>query len=119
MMIDDNESITKLVTKYLTLKKHEITTSNNSRKGLELFKNGKFDLLLLDIAMPEFSGIDIIDDLVKDGRIHNDKVVLFTASSISNAEIDALIEKGVRAVLKKPVKLEEMLNTLTKIAAAC
>ncbi len=112
MIIDDNESITKLVSKYLTLKKHDVTTSNNPKEGLNIFKNGKFDALLLDIAMPEFSGFDIIKDLEKDGRINKDKVIVFTASSISNEDVNNLVSRGVKAVLKKPVKLEDLLCTL-------
>lgn len=112
MIIDDNESITKLISKYLTLKKHEVTSSNNSKEGLKIFRDGKFDVLLLDIAMPEFSGFDIIVDLEKDGRINKEKVIVFTASSISNEEINELINKGVKAILKKPLKLEDLLSTI-------
>jgi two-component system, OmpR family, response regulator len=112
MIIDDNESITKLISKYLTLKKHEVSVSNNSREGLRIFRDGKFDALLLDIAMPEFSGFDIIIDLEKDGRITKEKVIVFTASSISNEEITDLINRGVKAILKKPLKLEELLSTI-------
>ena len=49
--------------------------------GLERIRNDKFDFILLDIAMPEFSGWDILQSLKKDGLVESKNIVIFTASS--------------------------------------
>ena len=66
LMVDDNQDITDLVSKFLTAKGLDNVVTNDPRDGLERIKNEDFDVILLDIAMPEFSGHDIIEELEKE-----------------------------------------------------
>jgi two-component system, OmpR family, response regulator len=54
---------------------------NDGQKGLDCIRNEKFDLVLLDLAMPEFSGIDVIKSLKEEGAIESKNIDIFTASS--------------------------------------
>jgi two-component system, OmpR family, response regulator len=112
LLIDDNESITEMLSKYLTTKGHQCAVSNDGRNGLTLILEKKFDVVLLDLAMPEFTGEDVVDHLQKNGKINDQKIILFTASSIQDEEIDDLIRKGVHSCIKKPVKLDALLNAM-------
>ncbi|SMH70760.1 response regulator [Candidatus Nitrosotalea okcheonensis] len=112
LLIDDNESITEMMSKYLRGKGHECIVTNDGRNGLTLIEQEKFDVILLDLAMPEFTGVDVIDHLYKNGEIGKHKIILFTASSITDEEIQKLIKKGAHSCLKKPVKLEVLLKTM-------
>ena len=112
LLIDDNETITEMMSKYLTAKGHQCSVANDGRSGLALINGKKFDVVLLDLAMPDFTGVDVIEDLSKSGKIKNNKIILFTASSISDGEIDALIKKGAHSCLKKPVKLAVLLQVI-------
>jgi len=95
---------------------HEVVVANDGRTGLSLLENDKFDATILDISMPEFSGIDVVDALNESGRIKEQKVVILTASSSSNEELDKLKEKGVREVLKKPLQLDSLVATLEAVS---
>ena len=112
LLIDDNETITEMMAKYLTAKSHQCSVANDGRTGLALINEKKFDVVLLDLAMPEFTGVDVIENLYKSGKIKEQKIILFTASSITDGEIDALIKKGAHSCLKKPVKLAVLLNVI-------
>jgi CheY-like chemotaxis protein len=112
LLIDDNETITEMMSKYLTAKGHQCSVANDGRSGLVLVTERKFDVVLLDLAMPEFTGIDVIEDLNKSGKIKDNKIILFTASSITDGEIDNLIKKGAHSCLKKPVKLAVLLQVI-------
>lgn len=112
LLIDDNETITEMMSKYLTAKGHQCSIANDGRTGLTLLNENKFDVTLLDLAMPDFTGVDVIDNLHQSGKIKDNKVILFTASSITDREIDALIKKGAHSCLKKPVKLAVLLQVL-------
>ena len=54
---------------------------NDGQEGLECIRNNKFDLILLDVAMPEFSGENVIESLKQDELIESKNIVIFTASS--------------------------------------
>ncbi len=113
--IDDNEDLLNLCDIALSSDGHEYTGINNGKDGLEAIKNEKFDLLLLDLSMPDFSGEDVINALLKDGLMNKQKVVIFTAMSPEKDVIDQFLEKGVHSVLKKPVEPDVLLDFIHKI----
>ena len=112
LLVDDNKGITDLLSKFLIGKGYQCTTSNDGRNALNVIQGKRYDVILLDVAMPEFSGYHVIDALEKDGKLSHEKVILFTASSISNEEVDELIKRGVHSCLRKPVSLEELLQSI-------
>src|SRR3989338_551280 len=100
LIIDDNKDITKMFSKYMTIKGHLCSVVNDGRSGLDLIENKTFDAIILDLAMPEFSGSDIIDALYKSGKIKNQNIVTLTASSISDEDESNMKSKGVSLCLK-------------------
>jgi len=86
--IDDSEELLGLCEVILTSEGHEYTGIDNGRDGLQAIKDEKFDVVLLDLSMPEFTGEDVMDALVKDGIMNKQKVVIFTAASPRKKEIE-------------------------------
>jgi len=113
--IDDNEDLLELCETYLNSVGHEYTGINNGREGLQAIKDKKFDVVLLDLSMPEFSGMDVIDALVKDGIMNKQKVVIFTATSPAKKEIEEFLEKGAHSILKKPVDPDDLAKFVSKL----
>ena len=110
LLIDDNDDITKMLQKYMTLKGHSCSVANNGLSGLDLINKQTFDVIILDIAMPTFSGNDVIDALHKNGRIKNQNIVTLTAS-ILTGDIESLLKsKGVNLCLKKPIDPDVLLE---------
>jgi CheY-like chemotaxis protein len=129
LIIDDSHDITDLFVKVLSTVGHEVVSAESGREGLEMIlsssssdsnNNGssRFDLIFLDIAMPDFSGLDVIDRLVESGKIRENTVVLFTASSITDAEVAELIKKGVHSCLRKPVRIETLFGKIEEVGRA-
>ena len=112
LIIDDNKDITKMFSKYMTIKGHSCSVVNDGRSGLNLIENKTFDVVILDLAMPEFSGSDVIDALCKSGKIKNQNIVTLTASIISDEEESTLKSKGVHSCLKKPIDPDVLLDHL-------
>ncbi len=115
--IDDNQDLLNLCEIALSSEGHEYTAIDNGREGLQAIKDKKFDLVLLDLSIPDFSGVDVIDALVKEGIIDKQKVVIFTASSATEKEYGPLLEKGAHSIIKKPLDVDALLETVKKIAS--
>jgi DNA-binding response OmpR family regulator len=114
LIVDDNSDITRMFWKYLTVKGYECVISNNGVNGLNLIKNQSFDYVILDMTMPDFGGHDIIESLEKEDSLKNKKIVILTATSMSNMEIEHLTKKiGIASFLKKPVQPSELLQILS------
>ncbi len=110
LIIDDNKDITKMFAKYMTIKGHSCSVANDGRSGLNLIENKIFDVVILDLAMPEFSGTDIIEALHKSGKIKKQNIVTVTASALGGEIESTLKSKGVRLCLKKPINPNVLLG---------
>ncbi len=113
--IDDNEDILSLCEITLSSEGHEYTGINNGKEGLQAIRDKKFDLLLLDLSMPNFSGMDVIDALVKEGIMNKQKVAILTATSPTKEEMDLFLEKGAHSVLKKPLDPDDLSKFVNKL----
>ena len=100
-MIDDDIEITKAVETIITSMGHDFQCTNDPRDGLKLIREQDQDMVILDLSMPEFSGVDIINDLVKDGTLKRKKIVIMTASAVGDKELDGLVDLGGSFFLKK------------------
>jgi len=116
LIIDDNVSITNMFAKLAEMKGHECVISNDGKSGLSLLENQIYDATILDVSMPEFSGIDVVNALAESGRIKEQTIVVLTASSSSNDDLDELVKKGVKVCLKKPMPVHTILATLVDLA---
>ncbi len=114
--IDDNQDLLELCEVALSSEGYEYTAIDNGKEGLQAIKDKKFDLVLLDLSMPEFSGEDVIDALVKDGIMNKQKIVIFTAANPTKKEIDQFLEKGAHSVLKKPLDVDQFIAHVQKIS---
>jgi len=115
--IDDNEDLLNLCEITLTSDGHEFTGISNGRDGLKAIRDEKFDAVLLDLSMPDFSGVDVIDVLVKEGIMNKQKVVIFTGTSPTKKEIDQFLEKGIHSVLKQPLDADFLSEFICKLEA--
>jgi len=113
--IDDNEDLLSLCEITLSSEGHEYTGINNGKEGLQAIRDKKFDLLLLDLSMPNFSGSDVIDALVKEGIMNKQKVVILTAASPTKEEMGLFLEKGAHSVLKKPYDPDALAKFVSKL----
>jgi len=112
LIVDDNTSITGLLSKVLKFQGIESDVSNDGRNGLDLIERNKYDAVILDISMPEFTGIDVVNALNESGKIKENKIIILSASIRSDKDLLALKEKGVHSVLKKPVEIDTLLSIL-------
>lgn len=116
LIVDDNEQITKMLTTFLELKEHECTVANDGKEGLDLIKENRHDVILLDLAMPEFDGYAVIKDLEENNMLKDHKIIVFTASTITPEELDELVKRGVTTYILKPIDIDILHSKLVDTA---
>ena len=94
---------------------HECTGCHFGKDGLELIRKQQFDIVLLDLSMPEFCGLDVLNALEKDGIANKQKIVVFTATNPSEEEYRSILKKGVHSILKKPLDIDMLMDHINKI----
>ena len=100
LVIDDNKEITEVIGYYCNSAKDvDCQVINEGKEGLESIRNAEFDLIMLDLAMPDFSGVDIIKTLKQDRLIESKNIVIFTSSSDPRV-YEEIKNSGVRDIQK-------------------
>ena len=113
--IDDNPDIIKFVDLTVTSMGHDFSSTDNGKDGLKMIQENQYDVVLLDLSMPEFSGVDVINELNKQNLVKNQKIVVFTASSVSDANIEDLKKKGVHSYLTKPIDIDSLMEKINEL----
>ncbi len=114
-IIDDEVSNIGILAKFLKIKGHESVTTIKGKEGLSFLENEIFDVTLLDVDIPDMSGIDIVNALHESGRIKDQKIIIFSAANMEEKVLDDLKGKGVIDILKKPMDLSELITKLEEI----
>ncbi len=118
LMIDDDAEITEAVRDVVKMAGHDFQSTNDPRDGLKLIREQDQDMIFLDLSMPEFSGIDIIKNLEKDGKIKEKKIVVMTASTVGDEELNGLVDLGIHSFLKKPVDIDAILDKIDEVISS-
>lgn len=102
LVADDNKVNRLLLTRSLELQGHRVSSAENGRVALDLLRAEAFDLLLLDMEMPEMDGFQVLEQLAADTTLR-DLPVIVTSSLEGVASIVRCIELGADDYLHKPV----------------
>jgi len=102
LVVDDNKVNRLLLSRNIELMGHRVAAAENGRVALELLRREAFDLLLLDIEMPEMDGFQVLEQLARDLQLR-DLPVIVTSSLEGLDNIVRCIELGAEDYLQKPV----------------
>ncbi len=106
LLVEDEESLRDAIKLNLELENYEVVTTGSGKDALKLYYEQHFNLLLLDVMLPEVDGFQICDQV----RLTNMKVpiIFLTAKDTATDRITGL-KKGADDYLTKPFVLEELL----------
>ena len=102
LVADDNKVNRLLLARTLELQGHVVESAANGRVALEMLRAGNFDLVLLDMEMPEMNGFEVLEHLHADRRLR-DVPVIVTSSLEGLGHVVRCIELGAEDYLSKPV----------------
>jgi adenylate cyclase len=102
LVVDDNKVNRLLLTRSLELQGHSVATAENGRLALEMLRRSGFDLVLLDMEMPEMDGFQVLEQMKNDLQLR-DLAVIVTSSLEGIDHVVRCIELGAEDYLPKPV----------------
>src|SRR5256886_1862941 len=111
LVVDDDSLLRKLVTEQLSRSDFAATPAANARECLQLLREADYDVVLLDIMMPDMSGLEALREIRK--LEDPPEVVMLTADTSLSTGIEAM-RHGAYDYLTKPATLDEMEAVLRK-----
>ena len=114
LIIDDEASLRQTMARILQRAGYEVTTAANGQEGLALVSEHLFDLLYLDIRMPDINGLELLKTI--HAKFPELPVILFTAQPDLNSAVEAL-RRGATDYLLKPLKPQTVIDRTRAILA--
>jgi adenylate cyclase len=102
LVVDDNKMNRLLLARGLEQQGHRVSFAENGRQALEMLRAQGFDLVLLDVLMPEMDGYQVLDQLMADTELRNVPVVMVSAVGELESVVKC-IEMGAEDYLSKPI----------------
>lgn len=105
LIIEDEEKIARFIELELSHEGYETEKSFNGRDGLEMIEKNHFDLILLDIMLPEINGLEVLRRIRRSSEI---PVIILTARDAVMDKVSGL-DMGANDYITKPFAIEELL----------
>lgn len=112
MVVEDNELNMKLFHDLLEANGYNIVQTPDGRNALDLARQHKPDLILMDIQLPEVSGLDVTKWIKEDPELKDIPVIAVTAHAMRGYE-EKIIQGGCEAYISKPISIENFLETVS------
>jgi len=113
LLVEDNPVNQKVATGILARCGHHVTVAQNGREALEVLERQVFDLVFMDIQMPEMDGLEATRRIRADGRWEDLPVIAMTAHALESDRQQCL-SSGMNDCLVKPVGIEKVEKTVNR-----
>jgi two-component system alkaline phosphatase synthesis response regulator PhoP len=112
LLVEDEENLHETLRLNLEMEGYEVTSAFDGSEALHKVTNEYFDLIILDIMLPELDGISVTESI----RVnHNDVPILMLSARNTSADKVLGLKKGADDYLTKPFNLEELLLRVGKL----
>ncbi len=111
LIVDDDAELRANIREVLVEDGHETFEAADGSDALAQATSGNFNIILLDVMMPNMSGMDILPDLKKNSP--RSKIIMITAFATVGNAVEA-IKKGACDYISKPFKIDELLITINR-----
>ncbi|HOP62644.1 MAG TPA: ATP-binding protein [Spirochaetota bacterium] len=117
LLVEDDRVNSLMIHRLLEKKNHIITDASNGFEAIEQLNRSDFDLILMDIQMPEMNGLDAIREIRKKerfGKKSDVKVIALTAYAMAG-DREKFLEEGFNEYITKPVDIEKLNSAILRL----
>ncbi|MDM8541546.1 response regulator [Desulfococcaceae bacterium HSG9] len=113
LVAEDNDTNLKMVLDMLSVQEHEVIVARNGQEAVDLAKQHKFDLILMDMRMPVMDGLEATRRLREMPELEDIPIIALTASAGTEAA-EEQIAAGCTEHLAKPIRTKELFEALAR-----
>ncbi len=113
MVVEDNEKNRKLVRVVLKSKGYNVIEATTGEEALNILKNQKPNIILMDIQLPGIDGLTLIKQIKADAATKEIPIIAVTAYAMKGDE-QKILDTGCEAYMSKPINTQELPLTIEK-----
>jgi len=118
LVVEDSPAIMELVRFLLTTFGYESRGAGDGFEALKIAKENRFDLILLDIQLPEFDGLEVLKEIKKIPEIQRTPVIALTAHAMQGDEA-RFLKAGCSGYISKPIDIGRFKSILDICTGGC
>ncbi len=119
LLAEDNPVNQMLATRMLEKRGHTVQIAATGRAALEAVRNKRFDLVLMDVQMPEMDGIAATRAIRRDEQDRGGHIpIVAMTARVMEGDREACLAAGMDAYLPKPIKMETLFSVIDRVVAA-
>lgn len=113
LLAEDNELNQMMITDLLELEGHEVTVAGDGRKVVDLWQNGEYDLIFMDVRMPEMSGLDATETIrrMEEGSGGHIPIIAVTANALKE-DLQECLAAGMDDCITKALDTQELMRKM-------
>ena len=111
MIVEDNELNMKLFNDLLRANGYDTMPMRNGHEALDALKTHKPDLIIMDIQLPEVSGLEVTKTIKQDDNLRDIPVIAVTAFAMKGDE-ERILQGGCEGYLSKPISVATFVETV-------
>jgi len=108
--IDDSPQICDLYKDMFTADDHTVRSINSGKKGLALVLKNDYDLILLDMYMPDYTGMQFLRELKNKKPSELKKVVVVSVLDFNESQVKEFLKFGIHSVESKPSNFQSLVD---------
>lgn len=116
LVADDDPASLELISYFLEDAGYKVETASDGNRAIDMGSSGEFDLVILDVHMPMYDGVEVLTMLRKRYLRKPIKIIALTAD-ISDEVRKALQAEGIDSLLTKPVDLSSLREEVARLTA--
>src|SRR5215467_13942709 len=117
LVVDDDPLVIRLIMDTLNVDGYDVDSAENGPAALEKLRQGRFDLILSDLHMPQLDGVGLYRALTE-GQEHPATRIVFLTGSVGSSELHRFLEETGLPLLRKPFSLAELQQIVRQALAA-
>ncbi|RNC83062.1 MAG: response regulator [Balneola sp.] len=114
LVVDDEKDLLDLIEYNLKKEGFQVLKAENGEQGINLAKESKPDLVLLDIMMPKMDGLEAVEIMRKDDELKRIPIIFLTARSDEKTEVEGL-NKGGDDYITKPISTTKLISRIKAV----
>ncbi len=113
LIVDDDELVLIALRELLKAEKYDVQTFSRGSEALKILDREDFDLLILDIVMPEMDGFELCK-MIREKEKYKEKPILFLTAKNQEEDIKRGLEVGASQFLSKPISPQKLLAMIAQ-----
>ncbi len=116
LLTEDNKVNQKVASLMLQKRGHDVVIANNGKEAVNFFRDGTFDLILMDIQMPIMDGISAAKEIRRHEKNKSNKIpIIALTANAMKGDKERFLASGMDEYLSKPIKINDVMNVIKRV----